>query len=184
MNAADVREAAAGRWADILPRLDIPGDALTGRHGPCPGCGGRDRFRFDDKDGRGTWICGQGGEPVSGDGFALLHHVKGWDFGRALREVAYVLGMSREQRAPRPAPSLGSRADVEAATVQELNILAMTLGRRVAERQMSRSASFRFQNPEWRPEPHGPWDREVLAARRLLRLLVEVYPEVRRRPTA
>jgi autotransporter-associated beta strand protein len=29
---------------------------LSGRHVPCPFCGGRDRFRFDDKNGAGTWI--------------------------------------------------------------------------------------------------------------------------------
>jgi putative DNA primase/helicase len=23
--------------------------ALSGKHGPCPLCGGRDRFRFDDR---------------------------------------------------------------------------------------------------------------------------------------
>ncbi|MDI5829610.1 hypothetical protein MJN51_36035, partial [Salmonella enterica subsp. enterica serovar Kentucky] len=34
------------------------------RHAPCPACGGKDRFRFDD-NGRGSFICNQCG---AGDG--------------------------------------------------------------------------------------------------------------------
>jgi phage/plasmid primase-like uncharacterized protein len=60
---------------------------------PCPGCGGEDRFRYDDKDGKGTFYCGGGGNPISGDGFELLHHIYGWDFRRAADEVRQVLGV-------------------------------------------------------------------------------------------
>ena len=45
------------RWAGgagSSPSLGVPAKALTNRHGPCPICGGKDRFRFDDKGGRGT----------------------------------------------------------------------------------------------------------------------------------
>lgn len=45
-------------------------------HGPCPVCGGKDRFRFDDKDGRGTWFCGQC-DPQSGGGLLLLSRYLG-----------------------------------------------------------------------------------------------------------
>ena len=41
----------------------------NGRHCPCPVCGGKDRFRFDNKDGRGTYICNQ---CCSGDGLELI----------------------------------------------------------------------------------------------------------------
>ena len=37
--------------------------------GTCPMCGGKDRFRFDDKGGRGTWICSQCG---AGDEIELV----------------------------------------------------------------------------------------------------------------
>jgi putative DNA primase/helicase len=40
-------------------------------------CGGKDRFRFDDKEGHGTWICTHCG---AGDGFSLLMKVMGIDF--------------------------------------------------------------------------------------------------------
>ncbi|HAU4420604.1 TPA: hypothetical protein JDY45_22925 [Citrobacter freundii] len=51
-----ISAAARGKWPVILQmlRIDVP---ENGRHGPCPKCGGKDRFRLDDLDGRGTWIC-------------------------------------------------------------------------------------------------------------------------------
>lgn len=76
-----------GRWQAILPAFGIGAEYLRNRHGPCPGCGGRDRFRFDDKDGRGTFYCNGSGNPTSGDGYALISHVHGWDNTRAYREV-------------------------------------------------------------------------------------------------
>ena len=47
-------ERARNRWREILPRFGIDTRFLTNRHGPCPLCGGRDRFRFDDRNGDGT----------------------------------------------------------------------------------------------------------------------------------
>lgn len=57
-----------GRWREILENYGARLPA--GRHhGPCPICGGKDRFRFDDKDGLGTWFCNQCG---SAGGLKLL----------------------------------------------------------------------------------------------------------------
>ena len=64
-----------GRWQHLLPRLGVPESFLTGKHGPCPICGGKDRFRFDDKDGFGTWICNQCG---AGGPLKLLELLFGW----------------------------------------------------------------------------------------------------------
>ncbi len=52
-------ERARGRWSEILPRLGIDARFLRNRHGPCPLCGGKDRFRFDDRDGSGSYFCNQ-----------------------------------------------------------------------------------------------------------------------------
>ncbi|MGS3139735.1 DUF927 domain-containing protein [Aeromonas sanarellii] len=65
---SDVVAAATGHWPELLAELGIDTPA-RGKHGPCPACGGRDRFRLDDKGGRGTWICNQCG---SGDGLDLV----------------------------------------------------------------------------------------------------------------
>lgn len=77
-------ERCVGRWRGVLPRLGIDPAFLTGKHSGCPTCGGKDRFRFDDKQGRGTWICSNCG---AGDGVGLVMRVKGWDFRRAAREI-------------------------------------------------------------------------------------------------
>ena len=65
----ELSNQAMGRWYGILISLGVDAGHLRNKKGPCPGCGGRDRFRWDDKDGRGTFYCGGGGDPLAGDGF-------------------------------------------------------------------------------------------------------------------
>lgn len=81
---SEVRALAQGKWAGILGR-HLTEAALSGRHGPCPLCkSGKDKFRFDDLDGNGTWICGSCG---AGDGFHFLQHINGWTFPEAAKHV-------------------------------------------------------------------------------------------------
>lgn len=91
-------EAAKNKWPSLLEHFGISKSFLTGKHGPCPLCQGRDRFRFDDKEGRGTYFCSGCG---AGTGMDLLQKFKGWDFKTAAREVDGVVGNCQE-RAPRP----------------------------------------------------------------------------------
>src|SRR5580698_6037105 len=70
-------ELARGRWAEILPRLGVDPKFLTGRHGPCPFCGGVDRWRFTDHGSDGWWICNQCGR---GRGIDLVMRRHGWSF--------------------------------------------------------------------------------------------------------
>lgn len=93
-----IKSAARGRWSDILSASGVALPHPPHRHHPCPGCGGRDRFRFDDRNGDGTFICGQGGDPIAGDGFKLLQHVHGWSFGETLAKVAEYLGFEPKKR--------------------------------------------------------------------------------------
>ncbi len=85
-----VKHAAHGRWLAIWADHGITDLPTPGRHGPCPGCGGRDRFRLVPADqDDGGWICGQGGETTGGDGFSLLVHCGlAANPGEALRLVA------------------------------------------------------------------------------------------------
>ena len=71
-----------GQWATVLGNYgcQLPSGR---RHGPCPVCGGKDRFRFDDKNGRGTWFCSQC-EPSSGGGLRLLSRF----IGKTIMETA------------------------------------------------------------------------------------------------
>jgi putative DNA primase/helicase len=67
----------SGRWPGVLNALGMPSHYLTGKHTPCPICGGKDRFRFLDTGGRGTFICNQCGD---GNGFTLVMWWKGVTF--------------------------------------------------------------------------------------------------------
>lgn len=85
----DVRQIAQGRWRSILAVMGMDERALSGKHGPCPMCGGRDRFRFDDKDGRGTFYCSGCG---AGDGVQLAMGVTGQSFRDVAAEVERIAG--------------------------------------------------------------------------------------------
>lgn len=71
-------------WPQILSGLGISVPE-NNKHGPCPICGGKDRFRFDDKQGRGTWICNQ---CRHGDGLDLVARVNACDLLSAARLVS------------------------------------------------------------------------------------------------
>lgn len=77
-----------GRWRGILIQLGVPSDALKDKHGPCPMCGGKDRWRWDNKEGRGTFYCSHCG---AGDGFTLLTQYHGWDNRTAFEKVAEIV---------------------------------------------------------------------------------------------
>jgi putative DNA primase/helicase len=71
-----------GKWHGILTASGIPAKFLTGKHTACPMCGGTDRFRFDNKEGKGTWICNQ---CRSGNGFKLLMLFFQMEFNEVLK---------------------------------------------------------------------------------------------------
>jgi putative DNA primase/helicase len=100
-------ESARGRWPGILEHFGIDSSYLRNRHGPCPLCGGRDRFRFDDKEGRGTYYCSQCGP---GDGMTLLRKFTGWTFKTAAEEIDKIIGTVATQQ-PRPSTKLADRLE-------------------------------------------------------------------------
>jgi len=97
---SEVAEKTRGRWRAILPAMGVSDKFLTGRHTACPMCGGRDRFRFDDKDGRGTFFCTNCG---AGDGFRLVELMSGRGFKDIVRDVERAAGVA-DYVAPRSGP--------------------------------------------------------------------------------
>jgi putative DNA primase/helicase len=89
-------ERCNGRWCAILPRLGIDPRYLTGKHGPCPMCGGRDRWRFDNKRGDGTWICTHCG---AGQGIKLAMRVTRQPFDEVARRIERIIGEAPKQTA-------------------------------------------------------------------------------------
>ena len=90
MDRLDVRTAAAGRWRSILLGLGMDDKTLNGKHCACPMCGGRDRFRFDNKDARGTYFCSGCG---AGDGVKLVMGITGQSFKDAARQIERLAGV-------------------------------------------------------------------------------------------
>jgi hypothetical protein len=71
--------AIAARYGFTGKARGQQGEAI----GPCPGCGGRDRFAANGK--KNIWSCRQGGgDPVGGDAVALIRHVENCSFPRAV----------------------------------------------------------------------------------------------------
>lgn len=92
----NVRDIAQGRWRSILIALGLDERALSGKHGPCPLCGGKDRFRFDDKDGRGTYYCSGCG---AGDGVQLAMDLTGRSFRDMAAEIERIAGSVQRTQA-------------------------------------------------------------------------------------
>jgi putative DNA primase/helicase len=149
--------------AGILPALGVNAKLLTNRGTECPVCGGKDRFRFDDKGGNGTWFCNQshGGASVNasgsaGNGFALIMDLKSCDFPEAARLVERIIGT---YSAPKTAPAPKEEVDAAAehAEVVKLwrggvpvapdNPAGMYVARRLGKPVMSRALRFHATIP-------------------------------------
>jgi len=85
-------EAAKGNWVAILSALGIDRGSLQNKHGPCPICRGKDRFRFDNQHDKGGFICNQCG---AGDGFSLAQQATGMTF-HEVAEFVEELGVKVE----------------------------------------------------------------------------------------
>ena len=71
-------------WEQVLPRLGVNQEFLAKKQGPCPICGGNTRFRFDNKEGHGTWYCNK---CEAGNGITLVARVNGWTNEEAVKAI-------------------------------------------------------------------------------------------------
>lgn len=128
LRATEVHELVGDRWPALLAQLGVPEDYIREKigsrekHGPCPGCGGADRYFFDNKYGRGDYHCRGCGH---GDGFNLLQLVHRWSFIDALKRVIEAAGLKSDgtrtvprisdrispDPAPRKAPTIARPSD-------------------------------------------------------------------------
>ncbi len=83
-------ESAVDKWPGILMALGVDESYLRNKHSPCPACGVEKKwFRFDNKDGKGTWICNSCG---SGDGMALAIKITGKSFAETAKQIDVIIG--------------------------------------------------------------------------------------------
>lgn len=91
-------EAVKGRWADVFEFYGLP--PVTGKHhykGECPVCKRKNKYRCDDRDGDGTWICVCG----SGDGWKLLELTQtSKDFRTMADEIDQLIGNNYQAERP------------------------------------------------------------------------------------
>jgi putative DNA primase/helicase len=102
MRAVEIHAAIGGSWPAILSQLGVADEFLRKKAGPCPACGGTDRYTFDNRKGRGDFYCRQCGP---GDGFELLCRVHNWTFADARRRVIEMAGIRDVRSAPSPLPT-------------------------------------------------------------------------------
>lgn len=93
---SSIHDRARGRWPEIWTQLfGIPAAVLNGRHHPCPGCGGDDRFRVNTKRiEHGVWFCG--GEAKGG--LDLCMHVSGLGFRDVAAKIEELVGKDDSPR--------------------------------------------------------------------------------------
>jgi putative DNA primase/helicase len=92
---SELGDRCHNRWPTILQQIGISVRFLTKKGGPCPMCGGKDRFAFTDK-GWGRWYCrgcgdGHGG-PGGGDGIRLVERMLNVHFHEAAKRIEKVIG--------------------------------------------------------------------------------------------
>lgn len=94
IQADDIKHAAQGKWSDLIfPSFGI--EVQWKKKTPCPACGGRDRFWYDDKNGNGDYFCQQCG---NGDGLSLIEKCTHMKFPEIVQEVGAVLGLDASSK--------------------------------------------------------------------------------------
>jgi putative DNA primase/helicase len=100
-------------WKSVLSKAGIDNSHLRNKHGPCPICGGKDRFRFDNRRGLGDWFCNQCG---SGRGLDLLMKSQKLPFLDAAKLVLSLAGIEQHDDAPTVPIPRKAYADAEVAS--------------------------------------------------------------------
>lgn len=107
LDVETVRQAAGGRWVDILHAVGgIPMELLDAScEHPCPACGGETRFRLID-EAAGAVRCSHCFAEKCGDGFAAIAWVQGVSFPDAVKLIAKYCGVAASKDDADPAKDL------------------------------------------------------------------------------
>ena len=177
---ATVKAAATGREPEILQYiLGCSPDVFNGKHQPCIGCGGEDRYRWAGDH----WFCGQGGVTTGGDLFDLLVHC-GRSKADALHAVAYYLNLDRVMYSPEQRQEIQRKQDDnklaqrEELLQHELHVHLQIVGKRVSDRLNATDPKFRAANPNCKSIVSEHREREIEAALNITSIIRALYPEV------
>ena len=90
-------EAVKGRWSEVFAAYGLPAINRM-KHVDCPLCGKSKKFRIDDKDGSGSFIC----ICLAGDGWRLLQETQGKDFRTLASEIDLIIGNTPDYEKSEP----------------------------------------------------------------------------------
>jgi 5S rRNA maturation endonuclease (ribonuclease M5) len=113
----DLKRRAAGRWVQMLQSVGgLSAMQLNPKiHGPCPRCGGTDRFRaMDDVTESGGLYCNQCFSKNNGDGLAAVQWLLGCTFNEAKRLVADAIGPASNGHKQRNQPAKSKKVHATA----------------------------------------------------------------------
>ena len=126
----DVKVLATNHWPEIHEAAGIGDQFLRDVHGPCPVCGGTDRFRYDNLEGTGSFYCNNPNHGA-GDGFKLLMTYRNCSFAEAAQFIRDFFGerpVEAVNHTSRPAEIKRDDAKIRAS----LNKVAQACSRIVA----------------------------------------------------
>jgi putative DNA primase/helicase len=94
-----IRELAAGKGRYILQSMGFPTEYMQKKHRDCPlnGCGGKDRYRFTDFQGNGSFICSTC-TPEGGDFVKLAMEYFGFSFIEVVKITKDILGIDEDKK--------------------------------------------------------------------------------------
>ncbi len=147
INFDTVKAEAVGKWPGILEKFGVA--VGVGKHCPCPMCGGKDRFRFDDKNGKGEYICNQCG---AGDGINLIMKVLGVDYRQAMQDISGVVGTVEtipHQKEKKASPDILRKMFTGSRPVEKYDTVSMYLRGRGLE---SLPVMLRYHKECYEPE--------------------------------
>lgn len=166
-------ERSPEQWISLLVSYGVPADRLTGKACACPVCGGDDRFTYDNRRGRGDWVCRQcnHGKAMAGDGLQLITRLNRIGLYRLMRDLdggpaPRATKVAAGAKAPRPKrkPDLkfvGNRLNSmwdDAKPVSSGDLVMQYLGARVPGLRVAPPAALRLGMLEY-------WhDRKVIGS--------------------
>ena len=118
-------DLALGRWNEIHQALGMGERYQTGKHLPCPSCGGSDRFRLVG-DKLGGAFCG---DNRLADGFAVWQHLQGWDFKTTAKKVDLIVGNCQVDKRKPKQPQNTHYKLLRGCVPAERNVIGYLLGR-------------------------------------------------------
>lgn len=125
----DIMKLCRHRWHEVIGELTrVKSTTFNGKPQPCPLCGGKDRFRYMNRNGDGTYICRVCG---SGSGWDLLAKLLSVDHATAAARVKEAFGDKAPLEPPatrRPKRSEGADRRKEMYDFWESNCAPVTPG--------------------------------------------------------